>query len=731
MTTSTNPNLTLNGGLSDISDALGIYGGLQSNSPLGRAIAAANAAKLGGNLAGNPALSNAGGALGSGIGLYSGLEQGGISGYGQAGVDALRLGSYGANLAGNGALGQTLGSAAGDLAIPLSLYNFGKDWQSGATGPDALSGAETGATIGSSFGPIGTLIGGAGGALVGAASSAFGGGKHDPETTALQGLIPEYQQAYDQNPGAATADLGTLDPQQSFETLAGVFDAKNNTPGHSQPIEQTFGRMQEGTFLNDIADQINSGYTSGKVKPGESASDIYSGVVDPWITSQTGGQGILGPQNGEGGVLTGAIQNLIGDYTSGGLTGTTPIGVSGQTDSSLPAFAGMTPQIQAAHTAAEQAQLDRAAAAPPQYTAQEMMGINSGQYMPPSALTQLTQQAMAAHPNQQPLPITQRPVMAQGGHMKKKKLRHYDDGGYVDLTSPDDPELNTPLDMFNSSNVNLDDPFAGAGMPGASNLDNLMNESNFPSAPDSSSSSSSSGKGLSGSLASLLKGLGLSSGTASTLSQLGLTAASLAPIIASLSGKSSGNASQPATTPPAGYAPPSTPFQVPSYSRQYTGPTTSNWSPEQWYKYGEGPEQSFFSNNQLPSMPGLSPPGGSPAPGQPPPNNQIQPLSPGQRPVMAQGGALAQAETHQGHGYVEDPGFGNGTSDDVDAKLSGGEYVMDGGTVSMLGNGSNEAGARQLDQLRQRVRQHAGKSLVKGKQFMKAKQPEAYLGKEK
>ena len=86
---------------------------------------------------------------------------------------------------------------------------------------------------------------------------------------------------------------------------------------------------------------------------------------------------------------------------------------------------------------------------------------------------------------------------------------------------------------------------------------------------------------------------------------------------------------------------------------------------------------------------------------------------------------------HEGEGYVDDPGYGGGTSDEVNAKLSGGEYVMDGGTVSMLGNGSNDAGARKLDQLREQVRKHAGKSLVKGKQFMKAKEPLAYLGKGK
>ena len=103
------------------------------------------------------------------------------------------------------------------------------------------------------------------------------------------------------------------------------------------------------------------------------------------------------------------------------------------------------------------------------------------------------------------------------------------------------------------------------------------------------------------------------------------------------------------------------------------------------------------------------------------------------QPYMGGPGPLQRArggpsfDSTQGDSYVVDPGHGDGTSDDIDAKLSGGEYVMDGGTVSMLGNGSNEAGARALDQLRQRVRKHAGKQLVKGKQFMKAKAPEAYL----
>lgn len=72
-------------------------------------------------------------------------------------------------------------------------------------------------------------------------------------------------------------------------------------------------------------------------------------------------------------------------------------------------------------------------------------------------------------------------------------------------------------------------------------------------------------------------------------------------------------------------------------------------------------------------------------------------------------------------------GPGDGTSDDINAKLSNNEYVLDASTVSTLGNGSSEAGARKLDQFRENIRKHAGKKMVKGKQFMKAKEPEDYL----
>lgn len=84
---------------------------------------------------------------------------------------------------------------------------------------------------------------------------------------------------------------------------------------------------------------------------------------------------------------------------------------------------------------------------------------------------------------------------------------------------------------------------------------------------------------------------------------------------------------------------------------------------------------------------------------------------------MAQGGAL---------GYLGQGG-GSGRSDNIDARLSPGEYVMDAETVSMLGDGSNQDGAKKLDEMRQQIRMHKGKSLAKGKFSPNAKSPLNYL----
>jgi hypothetical protein len=89
-------------------------------------------------------------------------------------------------------------------------------------------------------------------------------------------------------------------------------------------------------------------------------------------------------------------------------------------------------------------------------------------------------------------------------------------------------------------------------------------------------------------------------------------------------------------------------------------------------------------------------------------------------PAMARGGALSRMA------YLA-AGGGTGRSDSIDAKLSDGEYVMDAETVALLGDGSTGAGARQLDEMRAKIRQHKGKSMARGKFSANAKSPLSYI----
>jgi hypothetical protein len=71
-------------------------------------------------------------------------------------------------------------------------------------------------------------------------------------------------------------------------------------------------------------------------------------------------------------------------------------------------------------------------------------------------------------------------------------------------------------------------------------------------------------------------------------------------------------------------------------------------------------------------------------------------------------------------------GPGDGQSDDIPAMLADGEYVIDAELVAMLGNGSNKAGAKVLDQFRENVRLHK-RSAPLGKIPPKSKSPLEYM----
>lgn len=271
------------------------------------------------------------------LGIYQGLEQGGVAGYGEAGISAGNLAVQGAYASGAMSAGTAAAaeSALGYAAAPLALYNFGKNWQSGNTGSDALSGAETGAAIGSVIPGVGTFVGAVLGGAVGAISSAFGGGRTDPETLNWNSVAPQLNA----NPQAAS----TLTGPQAYQLLAGMMDAKNNSPGHSTNLELKFGRMGEGSVVDAMTGWVNSAIKQNPQLAQASPQQLYQQVVKPQLQSMGA---YVNPtdiisSNGTkaGGAVDAVLTQLLALWQSGQLNSSSQVGVSGQTISGLPGYA--------------------------------------------------------------------------------------------------------------------------------------------------------------------------------------------------------------------------------------------------------------------------------------------------------------------------------------------------------------------------------------------------------
>lgn len=126
-------------------------------------------------------------------------------------------------------------------------------------------------------------------------------------------------------------------------------------------------------------------------------------------------------------------------------------------------------------------------------------------------------------------------------------------------------------------------------------------------------------------------------------------------------------------------------------------------NPQDWYRYGYGPQQSFF--NYVPQA--------------------LPNTSTAYTGYAVGGGVKGRSRASTQSFAVRGPG--DGREDAIDARLSDGEYVIDAETVALLGNGSNKAGADKLDQFRVNVRKHKGRALARGKFSDNAKRPEQYL----
>lgn len=95
---------------------------------------------------------------------------------------------------------------------------------------------------------------------------------------------------------------------------------------------------------------------------------------------------------------------------------------------------------------------------------------------------------------------------------------------------------------------------------------------------------------------------------------------------------------------------------------------------------------------------------------------RLNALGYGNNNEFKKGGALSR--------YVK--GEGDGQADKIPAMLSDGEYVMDAETVSAIGNGSSEAGAKKLDEFRMNLRKHK-RSAPLGKIPPKTKNLNSYM----
>lgn len=718
----------------DLMQAYNAYRGAQHGGLRGYGSAASNAGRLYGSLAGNKLIGQYGAGLGNLLGIYNGLQQGGVAGYGGAAVNAAQLGSM-AGMFGDAS--SAIGNAAGYAAIPLSLYNEVNSWESGATGKDALGGASTGAAIGTAVLPgIGTAIGALLGGAAGALSSAFGPGRKDPETS----MFDKYNELYHNALKTGGTDAANKIAQANADpylTLAGYFDLRPGQMHGSNPLYSTYGRMGEQKFTNDLASHINDAFSSGKLSfgpngaliqhnpgggtttytnPNDVAGQVYNQAVAPWVQSM----GNWDDVNKD--AMTSVLQQMTRQY------------VGGQAGQQWKAIGGDSPFGNIYNNSA----LVNSALAGRQQGAQ-----------------QAAQQAVQALPQD----LFKAPGMggattalsaAEGGHVKT----HFDDGGSYDWGSFSDPTIDT---SFNTDYLDQENPFGGLNQD-LGEYGNIVNAYNDPYAygvGDQSGSASGQGSGSSSGLASLLKQFGMSGNLAQSIAPY----AALAPILGQLLGANNHQGQAPGL--PSQYGGQVLNLGTPNYTRQQNN--LSNMKMDEWLHAGEGPEIQFYRNNALPatamSAPnqqaaqalsaatgqpfaggyqyapiqgsGQSTVGGvapsapsAPTAGSPNVHTPINPYTGGlpALPVMAAGGPYDDPQAAYGTsavGHVRGPG--DGTSDSIrlrNAYLSNGEYVMDAPTVSLLGNGSNDAGAEWLDGLRQHVRKQAGKHMVKGKQPM-------------
>lgn len=142
--------------------------------------------------------------------------------------------------------------------------------------------------------------------------------------------------------------------------------------------------------------------------------------------------------------------------------------------------------------------------------------------------------------------------------------------------------------------------------------------------------------------------------------------------------------------------------QLPAAQSSYATRTPRTMTAQDWSQYGMRPEQSFWSDIEQRYTPPALTPSGSVA-------------------------ANTPADDQQRRGLILNGYASGGRADDQIARVSEGEYIIDAETVALLGDGSNEAGARKLDDLRVNIRKAKGRNLARGKISPDARNPASYM----
>jgi hypothetical protein len=212
-----------------------------------------------------------GGALSNAAGVYTGIDRGGVSGYGKAAVSGAKLAN---SLGYGGSTTNAIAGAAPYLGAATGFYNAHKVFNDPHV--TTKSGAMAGAAAGAALGPVGMIIGAAVGAIVGASN------KQDPEEFTRQGY---YDFINKNNVSGDTQSM--VDPKQFYQSVAGEFRGKRSA--YPPRSSGQYGRFDEDKFIMDMGNKINSAYDSGTIKKGDSAQTIVDKVVNPWFQKDFGG----------------------------------------------------------------------------------------------------------------------------------------------------------------------------------------------------------------------------------------------------------------------------------------------------------------------------------------------------------------------------------------------------------------------------------------------------------